>query len=402
MDKLLNTKDEPALRRTRLVNFAALSAWLVTSTLMAATALIRFGQDFRVYYAAARLLLKGGNPFDYNQLFPVILQISGKAGNAPYYNPPWLAWFLTPLALLPYQPARAVWILLNLVIWCLGLWQLSRLLDWPPAGWQRWSIFLYATFLFAWVTWRYEQMGIILFALLVAALASLRKSDWAWAGVWLALLLIKPNLTFIPVAAASLWLLRRGRWQPILSMSLVLTGLLLASTAATPDWYRPLLQPGVGSGLVNILDGPNHEVAIRINTTLADWLNMLSLNSTIIPIIRWSATLAAGAILLWVIFRSNSLIMVMICALLANFAVTPYALQYDYPLLTLPLFWATARIPSTARARWGGLAISVFIASVLIWERPISDGYWILLGLIALTAWNWRFATSKNTPISLF
>ena len=119
---------------------------------MAFSALLLFGQDFRVYYAAARLLLTGGNPYDYAQLAKMLMTVSGFVHNNPFYYPPWLAWFFTPLALLPFQIARAVWILLNWIIWNLGLWQLASLLDWPQIGWRRWLMFLYATFLFAWIT----------------------------------------------------------------------------------------------------------------------------------------------------------------------------------------------------------------------------------------------------------
>jgi hypothetical protein len=83
---------------TRLINFAALCAWLFSSVFMAISSLIWFGQDFRGYYAAARVLLLGGNPYDYEQLVPILLEATGRIGNNPYYYPPWFAWFITPLA----------------------------------------------------------------------------------------------------------------------------------------------------------------------------------------------------------------------------------------------------------------------------------------------------------------
>ena len=229
------------------------------------------------------------------------------------------------------------------------------------------------------------------------ALAALRKSSWNWAGFWLAMLLIKPNITLLPVAAICLWLVLRRRWQTFLSLGLVLIVLLLVSTALSPGWYSPLLQSGLGSQLGQVLDAPNVVVALRINTTLTDWLTGYGLTNGTVSIIQWLATLASGLSLLLVIFRSNSLLGVICAALLANFAVTPYALQYDYPLLSLPLFWSLAHVFHSKRGLWIGLFINAFIASVLIWERPISDGYWILLGLVSLAGWSWFII--KNDPI---
>ena len=50
--------------REKLADFTALSLWIVTSLVMAALTFLEYGQDFRGYYAAARVLLDGGNPYD--------------------------------------------------------------------------------------------------------------------------------------------------------------------------------------------------------------------------------------------------------------------------------------------------------------------------------------------------
>jgi hypothetical protein len=368
---------------------------------MAITSLIWFGQDFRSYYAAARVLLMGGNPYDYEQLVPFLLDATGRIGNYPYFYPLWFAWLITSLAWLPFEIARGIWMLFNLSIWVVGLWQLSRLLDWPDIGWRRWLMFLYATFLFAWITWRFEQIGILLFTLLVAALTAIRRGHWAWAGLWLALFLLKPNITLLPVAAIIIWLIRRGRWQPFITMCLVLAGLLLATTAATPDWYWPFLQPGFGRGLFNIFDSPSHVAAVRVNTTIIDWLATFVPNSTWRAVIYIIAAITGGLTVVFAVLRSDSLMKVATVSLLVSFAVTPYTLQYDFPLLTVPLFWATALFTQSKQALKVGLALSLFMASVLFWEHPISDAYWIVIGLIVLTIWSWTRTDWQSIPENL-
>jgi len=385
----------------KLGDFAALCTWLVSSVVMAISSLIFFGQDFRGYFAAARVLIIGGNPYDYKQLVPILLEVTGYVGNNPYYYPPWFAWFITPLTWLPFNIARVFWMLFNFAIWVVGLCLLSKLLNWPDTGWRRWLMYLFATFLFALITWRYEQTGIILFTLLVATLTTIHKKKWVWAGLWLSLLLIKPNITFILVVAIIVWLIRRGHWQPFITMCLVLASLLFVSTIATPDWYRPLFETGFRNGLGYVLDGPNNIVAVRINTTLMDWLTMFGINRTVCVVINIIASVIGGISIVWGIIKSKSLLKVVILSLLVTFAVIPYILQYDFPLLTLPLFWGLALLSYTRKTLWGGMVICGFIASVLVWERPISDGYWIVIGLIILTVWSWTLSTSQSIPEDL-
>jgi hypothetical protein len=378
-------------RSDRIFDFAALCTWLTASVAMAGTSLILYGQDFRGYYAAARVLLSGGNPYDYGQLAPILLEATGHVGNNPYYYAPWFAWLVTPFAALPFEPARAAWMLFNLLVWCAALWQLSRLLGWPETGRARWLMFLLATFLFAWITWRYEQTGILLFALMVAALEALRRGRWGWAGLWLALLLVKPNISLIPVTAISLWLLLRGHWQPVVVTTGIVMALFAAASLITPGWYEPLLQPGFGSGLVSVLDGPDRVVGVRVNSTLLDWLTTFGVSRGWRAGIYVVAAAAGAAILLGVVLQTRSLLLAANTSLLVGFAITPYALQYDFPPLTLPLFWSLAVLAPSRQGRWVAASIGLFLASVLIWERPISDAYWMVIALTALTFWSWKY-----------
>jgi len=111
-----------------------------------------------------------------------------------------------------------------------------------------------------------------------------------------------------------------------------------------------------------------------------------------------------GLVILGIVtWKSDSIILIVVSSLLVNFAITPYALQYDYPLLTLVLFWNIA-LTQYGRQQWIkviGVAISLFIVSVLFWERPISDGYWIVIGLIGLTVFNWYNADKSQIQSSL-
>jgi hypothetical protein len=58
-------------------NFLALSAWLTLGAGLAVVSLLYFQVDFCGYYAAARVFMEGGNPYDYRQVAPVLLEITG-------------------------------------------------------------------------------------------------------------------------------------------------------------------------------------------------------------------------------------------------------------------------------------------------------------------------------------
>src|SRR3989304_9408 len=142
------------------IDFAMLSIWVGITLVLAILAFSLGGVDFGVYYAAGRIVLQGGNPYDYNQLFNEIISSTGKANN-PYYYAPWFTWAVLPLALLPFKIARVVWAVINLILWVLGLKNLSKIMDWPPVGWRRWGIYTLAGIVFAWTTWSFEQVGVL-------------------------------------------------------------------------------------------------------------------------------------------------------------------------------------------------------------------------------------------------
>lgn len=371
-------------RWTDRLDFAMLSVWLLMSLLLAMIAFSWFGQDFRGYYAAARVLIAGGNPYDYHQVAPVLLELTGEMGNNPYYYPPWFAWLFVPFLSLPFQVARAAWMILNVILWSIGIWQLGRMIGWPPMGWKRYALFTLTTFSFAWITWRYEQAGILVFVICIALILSIQKQNWIWSGVWLALLLIKPNITLLVVAGISVWLLRNGQWRPVLVMSLTLVLLLSISTIITPDWFQPFTEEGFGRGLTVALDGPDQVVALRINTTFLDWLKVLGVGA------GWRASLygiaigLAAFLFFWTVYRSRSLLAVISVLLLISHSITPYALQYDYPPLVIALFWGLSRLASSPRALAIGLALAGFVFTVIFWQQNISWAYWMVVGLMAL------------------
>jgi len=169
-------------------------------------------------------------------------------------------------------------------------------------------------------------------------------------------------------------------------MSALLLGLIIVTTILTPGWYQPILRPNFGQGLTEVLDGPEKTTGIRLNTTLMDWLRMFGIPNGISKILYGITIVACTVTAARSIWYTNSIMEITVIALLVNFAITPYALQYDFPPMVIPMFWALATSGNAASNKIRILLIG-FVTSVLLWENPISDGYWIVIGLSILTVW---------------
>lgn len=376
---------------TQRANFATLVMWLLTTLIMAISALFYFGplgHDFRGYYAASQVFLAGDDPYNYRVVANVLQELTGRMGNNPFYYPPWFAVAVAPFALLPYQIARTVWLLFNVILWLVGLFRLSSLMEWPISPWARRLFYLATSYLFALFTWRYEQLGIFIFFLLVASLWAADKKRYRLSGAMLALMLTKPTISILIIIAVLFWLCRNQHWQALQGFVMMSLLLLIVSLPLLPSYLTHLSDPNFTSGLSYELDGPDKIVGIRINTTFRDWLASLQVTSSLSNALYLLAALLGITILFMTAWRGSSLLLVTSIAVLVNLWLAPYALQYDYPVLTLPLAVALRALFSQTRSDSLRLMAAyitlIAILSVPIWERSISDGFWIVIGLTLL------------------
>jgi hypothetical protein len=391
----------------RLFDAAALATLILFLLYIGVDVYLFHGVDFRGYYAAARAVLEGGDPYDYRVVSKVLLRVTGEMGNNPYYYPPWFCLMTVPLALLPYQTARLVWIALNMVFYWVGARIALDVLGWPLRGWRRWLVVLSGAYLFFWLSMRPEQVGTFLFLMAVLSLWGYQR-DMPWlAGAALALTLTKPNVAWLAAPCVGLYYLRHQRRAAWWALGL-LALLLVVSTLILPGWYTHLTEPGFGAGLTQELDGPDRVKSDRLNTVLSDWLRTWQIRTDgAVYWTIWSLLAVGSALTLWLAWRNVAdetyfTSLVWGVSLLLTF----YALQYDYPPLLLALFWVYRAWPNAhAWRQWASGACLVLAFSVLLWERPIYDGYWILLGVLAALlllnedVWHWpRRKEAHVTP----
>lgn len=369
----------------KLQNFGTLIAFIVISLMFAWLAFSTGGVDFNVYYAAARVTLAGRNPYDYGQLASEIVSVSEI--NNPYYYAPWFTWAVLPLGLLSFPVARGLWSIFNVLLWFLGLFNLGRLIPWPEIGWKRWTAYTFVTILFAWTTWGFDQVGILVFFLLTITLVAIEQKKPVAAGIFLALLLFKPNITIIPVAAILAWLILRKIWKPAVVTVTTTTGMLAASLIITPGWYQSLFQVDKLTGLFYKFGTSSSPGVARYNTTLPDWLAAYNIIGTMAIILYILVILLGLVLLACSIRRSKSIIPMTAIALLINFSIVPYTLSYDYPALAITLFHANNLSITIPTLKYGRVALNFLVMAGLFVGDTISHRYWIVIAIAILMAY---------------
>jgi hypothetical protein len=361
-------------------DFIALAFLSVVSLALAMIAYSFGGVDFSVYYAAGRVMLRGGSPYDYHQLAGQIISSAGKINN-PYYYAPWFTWAMLPLAFLPYNMARIFWAVINFILWFCGLFNLNRLVEWPLPGWRRWGMYLLVTFIFAWATWGSEQVGILIFLLITFMISSFEDEKWLAGGLWMALLLFKPNITFFPIMALTFWFIYRRKWRPVLSMVGALILLTVLSFLISPGWYLYLFQTDKLTGLSYTLSQSGTIQTHRYTTTLLGWLSVYGIVGKASGLIYGIAALAGTLMAVWVIYKAQSIFRLMAVILLLNFALVPYALFYDYPSLVLTLFVVNNDLSMEPRMGWMQYLMNGLILVCLFVGINISYRYWMVIVL---------------------
>jgi hypothetical protein len=377
------------------IDFVMLSFLIMASISLAILAYSFGGVDFGVYYAAGSVFLKGGNPYDYNQLALEIVSSTGDTNN-PYYYAPWFTWAVSPLALLPYDAARILWAAINFALWFWGLLNLSNLIEWHPIGWRRWGVYLFSTFVFAWATWGSEQVGILIFFMFTLVLLSEKRAEWLSMGIWMALLLFKPNITVFPVAALSIWLILRRKWIPVISMTGALTIMIVVSLFLSPGWHLELLKPDKIVGLSYTLNPSGEIQIVRFTTTMLDWLATFGVGGNAA---RGLYTIVIITGIIWMVFlvlKSRSITELLAMTVLINFAVIPYALFYDYPTLTLTLFFINTEFLRKSAPGWAQVLMNGLVLASLFVGNHIAYRYWIVVILLVFSVISRVIALAGN------
>lgn len=198
--------------------------------------------DYVEYWAAGRLNITGGNPYDPAQLLP--LQIAaGRTVGVPVmmWNPPWMLALVMPFSLFKFQFSRSLWFLFNLalIVWCSDTsWELYG--GRKNLRWISWIIvFTYSEVIRGVLA--VGQTGSILFLGIVGFLFFLNQRREFLAGVFLSLLTIKPHTLLIFGIGVLIWVIYKRKWPVILGFASSLMVSSIISLVINPNVFNQYL-----------------------------------------------------------------------------------------------------------------------------------------------------------------
>jgi hypothetical protein len=334
--------------------------------------------DYRVFYAASRVLAHGGNPFD-----PATIHAAEQSADFypqvqpsldDYVNLPVVAWAMRPLTALPFWASYAVFTAAGAGALLAAIALLAR-----DLGWRRRAPLLLLVPL-SWISllgFLSGQFDALLLAGLALSLHLAIRNRPTAAGAVCALVWVKPDLTWpvLPLLALALWPDVRAAARVLGGFAAATAGVLLLQLATTasllPAWWHHLtlfagrvdrVQPdlaglpsllralpgGAGGGLT----GGRTLAAVAAGLALA---TAIALRSA-----RTAAAQAAGS-------RPRRLIAAVCIPLGLWLLVAPYAHPND-DLLLLPVVLLVLG-PDAVRLDGAGLrwAVVLTCAGALIW-----------------------------------
>jgi hypothetical protein len=293
--------------------------------------------DVICYWAAGKLLAAGQSPYDVSGQIAVQRAYGWERETSglgiydflPYYYPPWFGLLWVALLPLGFAAAKLLWAFLNvegvLVAGALLHPAMPRSPPWAP-------VLLAALPLFSLACVLLGQTAILV---LFLAVLSWRLLEAGWdraAGVALAWLTIKPQLTAVLLLALLVRLVRQRRWRVVGWFFFTLALLALVSTLVVPSWPAEMLQaprqppapptayyPWIGNAWFLVLRALG----------LGGWRLWTLYLAVALPFLAVVVRAAFG--------RTCSLLELMGLGLLAAFFIAPYARHYDFPVLLVPL-----------------------------------------------------------------
>ncbi|HKW24376.1 MAG TPA: glycosyltransferase family 87 protein [Terriglobales bacterium] len=226
--------------------------------------------DFVEYWAAARVLLAGGNPYSPEAILAAESP-TGFAGKRPLlmWNPPWTLPFLLPFGALSYSKASAAWLLLSLgiVFACADfLWR-----EYGGNPRRRWLGWLLAASFFPLLTaLGLGQIGPLILLGLTLFLRY-HASHPLVAGAATVLIAVKPQLLYLFWLIVFLDCVRRRSWRLLAGAGAALLLASLLPLLLNPHLWRDYFDLA-GSGEVLRNPSPNFGTLLRMQWGNHAWL----------------------------------------------------------------------------------------------------------------------------------
>ena len=190
--------------------------------------------DFIEYWAAARLLLEGRNPYSAEQMLRLQSSI-GWTDQRPLmmWNPPWALSVVLPFGFFSFEVGRFLWLLVNflVVVLCIDLsW---RIYGGPKQYfWVPWAIGL--GFFPTLFVLRVGQITPFILLGVIGFLFFIKRERYVMASCSTILISLKPHLLYLFWIALLCWIINRKQWK-----MLMMIGAMLILATAVPLAFNP-------------------------------------------------------------------------------------------------------------------------------------------------------------------
>lgn len=343
-------------------------------------------QDYVEYWAAGRLNVHGGNPYDPAALYREELIVSPELNDAiMMWNPPWTLTLAMPLGLMPARLGFVLWLWLNLTTALVCVDWLWGYYGGPPRWrWLAWVVGL--SFAPTYFVLHMGQISLLILLGVVGFLYFGKRERWALAGAALALAAVKPHLAYLVGLALLLWAVDRRRWSVLLGGGIALALLTVLPLACNPQviqqyryamaHYPPrFLCPTLGS-------------LLRVGFGLDKlWLQFVPMALGL----GWFGVHWWRARRNWVWAEQVPVL------LLASFLTASYGVwQFDLVVLLVPVIQTAVAVFRSRQARAVGFALTAFLGfdamALLMMNVKYTDQYWHvwMTPMILYTSWTLR------------
>ncbi len=372
--------------RVTLVLVLALLGWQIVQLSNPA---LHPHDDFISSWAAGRLNVRGGNPYDADQVLGVQWTV-GWRERIPYrvWYPPWILPLLMPFGVLPYTVGRVCWFAVNMaaLVFCAGfLWRYyggdARL---TPLSW-----IVLVTFWPALTDVRTGQISALILLGLVAFLKFEAGGLAIAAGALLPLATIKPPLLHLFWVALLLWSIRMRQWGVLLAAAGSTAALLGVAAACNPAVVSQFLHMAT------------HDAPRILVSTLGSLLRLAGMASTGVDRF-WLQFVPSLFGLAWLVghwrrhrcswrWRER-----MPAILIASLVTTSYGWIYDDVVLLVPVMQiATALHHGRAHSKASTIVTSYLLlnAAILVMNVLEVDAFWYFWVPVGFLGW---YATARG------
>lgn len=351
--------------------------------------------NFSFFWLAGRMILDGQNPYDETQY------LAGHDANGmdwrpnnifPYPLP--LTLFCIPLGFFSMQTAYVIWQVVTLLLIALTIYILLR--HWQEKSHHNMLLPIFFFLLFwgpLYLTTHAGTISVFSLLVLLGAILLLENDKSLWAGIILALTMLKPPQGLTILLLAGVWFLARRDWKAIIGVAIGGLAILIVGLIQDPQWIQKFL--GAGDAVMA------RTLGVHSNVWAFAYLacDGASPCSTLLGGTLSLSLLGGASLLLWRNQAKWSAWEAMNVIIPVGFVSTIYLWAYDQLPYILPIVWIVGTLTQKQRniiLAFIFLILLDLISIFAIVQQALTDkdlwslGTTLLVMLFLLITWRMR------------